>query len=199
MAEKIDLTAQLRQASNGDRDAESIVIAASFSELRKLAAFRLRRERPGHTLQPTALVNEAYLRLFGSAPIAWQSRAHFFAIASRQMRFILVDYARKRGSGPSLTVTLEGLMAEDSLRMSASFDENIVALHEALSEFERIDPRAARAVELRFFGGLTLKEVAYLQEVDVATVKRDWGFAKSWLYNHLYSPLSSQESGPNSG
>jgi DNA-directed RNA polymerase specialized sigma24 family protein len=82
--------------------------------------------------------------------------------------------------------------------MSASFDEDIVALHEALSSFELIDPRAARAVELRFFGGLTLKEVAHLQDVDVATVKRDWVFAKSWLYDHLYSPLSSQESGPRS-
>jgi RNA polymerase sigma factor (TIGR02999 family) len=179
------LTLLLQQVGGGDKEAVEKLISIVYPELRRIAANRLRSERSGHTLQPTALVNEVYLRLFGSEPIAWQNRAHFFAVVAKQMRFILVDHARRRNKDGAFALTLEGHEGADLWRLALQTDEEMIALDEALQQLEAIDARAAQGVELRFFGGLTLQEAAEVQRVDVATVKRDWIFARSWLYKRL--------------
>ncbi|MGH9429150.1 MAG: ECF-type sigma factor [Terriglobia bacterium] len=186
---KTNLTLLLQQASRGDREAVNDLIAVVYPELRRIAASRLRGERPNHTLQPTELVNEVYLRLFGDANIEWQNRAHFFAIAAKHMRFILVEHARRKGHAgePHFTVTLDGESGPDAMGLAVQTEEDFIALDEAMRTFETIDARAALGVELRFFGGLTQHEIAEIQKIDVATVKRDWTFAKSWLYSRLRS------------
>ena len=152
-----------------------------YAELRRLAASYLRRERPGHTLQPTALVHEAYVRLIDQRQIDWSNRAQFMGLAAVMMRRILVNHARdrvadKRGGGAEhvpLTLAGEGIGA---------FEVNLLDLHEALNELGETDPRKAHIVELKFFGGLTTEEIAETIGVSVATVERDWKFARAWLY-----------------
>jgi len=156
-----------------------------YDELRRLAAAYLRRERPGQTLQPTALVHEAYLRLLKDKPGRWQNRAHFCAIAAHSMRQILIERARARGAlkrgGVQARVTLdEGLLAGGS---PGGID--LVALDEALQRLEAIDPEQARLVELRFFGGLTIEETAEAMNISAATVKRHWTVARAWLAREL--------------
>jgi RNA polymerase sigma factor (TIGR02999 family) len=189
--ESHQLTLLLHQVGGGDKEAVEKLISIVYPELRRIAANRLRSERSGHTLQPTALVNEVYLRLFGSEPIAWQNRAHFFAVVAKQMRFILVDHARRRNKDGAFALTLEGHEGADLWRLAVQTDEEMIALDEALRRLEEIDARAAQGVELRFFGGLTLQEAAEVLRVDVATVKRDWVFARSWLYKQL-GPTTAQ-------
>lgn len=155
-----------------------------YDELRRLAAAYLRRERPGQTLQPTALVHEAYLRLLKDKPGRWQNRAHFCAIAAHSMRQILIERARARGAvkrgGVQARVTLdEGLLPTQG----PSID--LVALDEALQRLEAIDPEQARLVELRFFGGLTIEETAEAMNISAATVKRHWTVARAWLAREL--------------
>jgi RNA polymerase sigma factor (TIGR02999 family) len=155
-----------------------------YQELRRLAAAYLRRERPGQTLQPTALVHEAYLRLMKDRPDRWQNRAHFCAIAAHSMRQILIERARARGAqkrgGAQPRVTLdEGLVAGGE----RSFD--LVALDDALERLAAIDPEQARLVELRFFGGLTVEETAEAMHISPATVKRHWAVARAWLAREL--------------
>ena len=155
-----------------------------YDELRRLAAAYLRRERPGQTIQPTALVHEAYLRLLKDKPDRWQNRAHFCAIAAHSMRQILIERARARGAlkrgGVQARVTLdEGLLAADSPPI------DILALDEALERLEAIDPEQARLVELRFFGGLTIEETAEAMNISAATVKRHWTIARAWLAREL--------------
>ena len=156
-----------------------------YQELRRLAASYLRRERPGQTLQPTALVHEAYLRLLKDDPARWQNRAHFCAIAAHSMRQILIERARargaqKRGGGALARVTLdEGLIA------GAAQSIDLVALDEALERLAAIDPEQARLVELRFFGGLTVEETADAMNISPATVKRHWSVARAWLAREL--------------
>jgi RNA polymerase sigma-70 factor, ECF subfamily len=153
-----------------------------------LAHFQLRQERPDHTLQSAALVNEAYVRMVGLRPPHWESRSHFFAIAAQQMRKILVDYARrhragKRG-GAEETVSLEDpsmLMAEKNRNK----DVDVVALNDALNALARIDARKAQVVELRFFGGLNFDETAEVLKVSAATVARDWTTARAWLHREM--------------
>ncbi len=181
-----DITLLLQRVSRGDAGATDELVAVAYPELRRIAAQRLRRERPDHTLQPTALVNEVFVRLLGEqAAISWQNRAHFFAVMSQKMRFLLVDHARHKHRGDHVSVTLDDVTGPEALGISVQTDENLVALDEALSRLQEIDPRAAQAVELRFFGGLTIKETAEVLNVDAATVKRDWVFAKSYLYDQL--------------
>jgi RNA polymerase sigma-70 factor, ECF subfamily len=156
-----------------------------YEELRRLAAAYLRRERPGQTLQPTALVHEAYLRLMKDRPDRWQNRAHFCAIAAHSMRQILIERARARGAqkrgGAQPRVTLdEGLVAAGE---SPSID--LVALDDALTRLEGVDPDQARLVELRFFGGLTIEETAEAMNISPATVKRHWTVARAWLAREL--------------
>lgn len=152
-----------------------------YAELRRLAASYLRRERPGHTLQPTALVHEAYVRLIDQRQIDWSNRAQFMGLAAVMMRRILVNHARdrvadKRGGGAEhvpLTLAGEGI---------GTFEVNILDLHDALTDLGESDPRKAQIVELKFFGGLTTEEIAETLGVSVATVERDWKFARAWLY-----------------
>jgi len=157
-----------------------------YPELKRLAAGIFRGERPGHTLQPTALVNEAYLRVFGSNTIDWRDRAHFFAVMARQIRRILVDHGRstraaKRGAG------VARLNIDEIGDVGVLVNEDIVALDEALAVFEKEEPRAARVVELRYFGGLTESEVGEVLGVSMPTVSRDWQYARTWLFARLRS------------
>jgi RNA polymerase sigma-70 factor (ECF subfamily) len=154
------------------------------SELRRLARRYMGRERPGHTLQATALVNEAYLRLVAVNRVRWQNRAHFFAMAARVMRRILVDSARARGNdrrgGSARKVSFD-----DALLVANEPQQDLVALDEALTALEAVYPRKSQVVELRFFGGLSLEETAEALQVSTNTVKRDWRFAKLWLLQEL--------------
>jgi RNA polymerase sigma-70 factor (ECF subfamily) len=169
---------------NGDRAAFDRLVPLVSHELRQLAGKYLRREREGHTLQPTALVNEAYLRLVDLNRIQWQDRAHFFAMAARTMRRILVDHARardndKRGGGA------QRVPLELALEISLTPERHLVELDEALQRLEAVHQRKAQVVELRFFIGLSLEETAEALHISVDTVKRDWRFAKLWLLRDL--------------
>ncbi|HBY61761.1 MAG TPA: RNA polymerase subunit sigma-70, partial [Solibacterales bacterium] len=153
----------------------------------ELASSIMKQERGNHTLQPTALVHEAYVRLFGGGDVAWQSRSHFFAVAARQMRRILVDHARavqaeKRG-GEAVRLSLD----DANQAGAVAFDEDVLAVDEALSRLEQIDARAAKVVEFRYFGGLTEPETAEALGIGISTMKRDWDFARSWLFDQLVS------------
>lgn len=178
-----EVTRLLRRLRTGDQEAAGQVIAAVYGDLRRMAARAMRRERPGHTLQPTALVHEAFLKLAGNARVEWRDRAHFFGVAARLMREILVDSARKRdalkrGSGARITL-------DDSLLVSQDRLGDIVAMDEVLKRLEALDPRQGRIVELRFFGGLNVEEVAEILEISTPTVKREWQSAKAWLHREL--------------
>jgi len=168
----------------GDPGVAEELITLVYQELRQLARRHLRRERVNHTLQTTALVHEVFLRLFGKQKIEWQDRNHFFVMVAQEMRRVLVDYARKARSakrgGAAITVSFDETAELPSMR-----DQNLVALDDALCTLEQLYPRAGRVVELRFFGGLTEKEVAVLLGASLITVKRDWRFAKAWLFKQL--------------
>ena len=177
-----DVTRLLRQLRSGDQDAAGKLISAVYSELRQVAARAMRHERPGHTLQPTALVHEAFLKLTGSAGVEWRDRAHFFGVAARLMREILVDYARQKGAAKrgGIRITLDDslLIAEDRLA-------DALAIDEAVKHLEALDPRQGQIVELRFFGGLSVEEVAEVLKISTPTVKREWQSAKAWLHREL--------------
>lgn len=181
-----DVTALLRAWAGGDPSALSALVPFMEGELRRVARHHMRGERPGHTLQPTALVNEAYLRLVEVTGIQWRDRSHFLSMAARLMRRILVDMARARGSekrgGGAAVVPLD---ANDIAAPGSTPD--VIALHDALEALAHIDERKARVVELRYFGGLTVEETATVLEVSAETVMRDWTFAKAWLLRELDS------------
>ena len=169
--------------SGGDRSALDRLLPVIHDELRRVARARLRHERPGHLLQTTALVNEAYLRLVDQRQVRWQNRAHFFAIASQLMRRILVDHARRRaavtrGADPQ-PVTLVDCADPRAEQV------DLLALDEALTRLAAMDERQSRVVELRFFGGLTEQETAEVLDLSVRTVRREWTMAKAWLYRQL--------------
>jgi RNA polymerase sigma-70 factor, ECF subfamily len=180
-----DITGLLTKWRKGDEQARDALFAAVYPQLRQIAARFLQRERPDHTLEPGAVVNELYLRIFGGQPIAYKDRAHFFAVAAETMRRILIDYARarvadKRG-GEQRRVPLS-----DDVGPSAALPiEQLLDLDTFLSELEQADPRAARVVELRFFGGLREEDVAEVLQISVITVKRDWKAARAWLAARL--------------
>jgi RNA polymerase sigma-70 factor, ECF subfamily len=183
--ESNQITLWLAQWQEGDASARDRVLVAVNEPLRQMAARLFRRERVDHTLEPNALVNELYLRLFRNRPPSYRDRAHFFALAAQTMRCILIDYARaeatnKRG-GRKQRVSLS---AVDGW-MPGEDPEDLLALDLALSKFAELDSRAARVVELRFFGGLQEDEVAEILNVSVITVKRDWKAARAWLGSHL--------------
>jgi RNA polymerase sigma factor (TIGR02999 family) len=168
----------------GDRKALDALVPLVYKELRRLAHFQLRDERPGHTLQSAALVNEAYVRLVGLDTPQWESRAHFFAIAAQVMRQILVDYARRHGSAKRGGSVCK-LSLDDAMVVSQRKALDVVALDDALKELAKIDERQSRVVELRFFGGLTLEEIAAALDLGPATVQRDWTSARAWLYRQI--------------
>jgi RNA polymerase sigma-70 factor, ECF subfamily len=175
-----DLTGMLRRLRAGDAETAARVAERIYPALRNLAQARLGRERPGHILQPTALVNEAYLRLLAHRDHNWRSRAHFFAAAATTMRRILIDYARKRQ--PRVMATLEDAAAAHPAP-EASID--VLALDEALTELARVAPRQARVVELRYFVGLTIPEVAEVLGLSPRTVDTEWLAARRWLHRRL--------------
>lgn len=169
---------------DGDRQALDALLPLVYKELRRLAHFQLRDERPDHTLQSAALVHEAYVRLVGMNVPQWESRTHFFAIAAQLMRQILVDYARRhRASKRGGSVCK--LSLEDATIVSREKDVDVVALDEALQELAKIDARQSRVVELRFFGGLSLEEISSALEIGPATVQRDWTAARAWLHREI--------------
>src|SRR5262245_796888 len=180
------VTELLVQWSHGDDAALAELTQLVYDELRRVAHHHLSRQRPDHTLQTTALVNEAYLRLADQTNPRWQNRAHFFAVAARAMRQILVSYARsqqaqKRGGG-AFKVDVN-----DVALVSPEESREIVELHEALEQLSALDPRKAQIVELKYFGGLNYDEIAEVLKISRITVRRDWEFAKVWLYTELRS------------
>jgi RNA polymerase sigma-70 factor, ECF subfamily len=183
MAER-PVTALLAEWRQGDPEAGKELLVRMQPELRRIAAAYMRKERPGQTLQATALVNELYIRLMGGATVEWQDRAHFLAVAAQQLRRILVDRAReklahKRGGGADMTTLTE------AAAHAPPFDERLLDLHTALNELASMDARAAQVIELRYFGGLTEKEAAEVLGISVATLKRDWEAGRAWLVSRL--------------
>lgn len=179
-----EVTQLLLAWRNGDEQAFDKLLPLVHDELRRLAGHYMRRERPGHTLQTSALVNEVYLRLVGHGEIAWQNRAHFFGIAAQAMRQVLVDYARRRNfqkrGGQAEHVSLD-----EAATLAAGRAAEVVALDEALQSLARFDQRKSRVVELRYFGGLSVEETAEVLGVSVPTVMRDWNAAKLWLRREM--------------
>ncbi len=177
-----DVTALLLEWREGDRKALDRLLPLVYGELRRLAASYLKQERPDHTLQPTALVHEAYLRLTRQRDVVWQNRAHFFGIAAQMMRRILVDHARKRQAAKRDAAAWR--IATD-VSDAADRAPELLALDAALSNLEALDPQQAKVVELRFFAGLTVEETAEVAGISEATVKRDWRTAKAWLRREI--------------
>jgi RNA polymerase sigma factor (TIGR02999 family) len=187
-----DLTGLLIEWRQGDEAALDKLTPLVYDEIRRIAHRYLQRERVGHTLQTTALVNEAYIRLAGSQNVAWQNRSHFFAVTAQVMRHILIDHARRRNyvkhGGEARQVAFEEAVAgPDATLMSQPRAAELLALDEALDELAKLDPRKSRVVELRYFGGLSLDETAEVLEVSQMTVRRDWRAAKAWLYKRVMS------------
>jgi RNA polymerase sigma factor (TIGR02999 family) len=179
-----EITQLLRAWSEGREGAPERLMPLVYDELHRLARQHMARERPGHTLQPTALIHEAYLRLIDASNVNWQDRAHFFAMCAQLMRRILVDWARAQGS-LKRGGDLKAVQLEEALVVSPEAEVDLVGLDHALKTLETVDPRKSRVVELRFFGGLTVEETAAALDVSVETVMRDWRLAKSWLRREL--------------
>jgi RNA polymerase sigma factor (TIGR02999 family) len=178
------VTRLLVELRSGNPEAEAKLIPMVHERLHRLAASYMRRERPDHTLQATALVNEAYLRLVSQKGTGWQDRAHFFGIAARLMRRILVDHARARQAGKR-GGRVEKLSLDEALDFSPARSRELIELDDALESLGRLDPQQARVVELRFFGGLTVEETAEVLGISPRTVKRDWRVARAWLHGEL--------------
>jgi RNA polymerase sigma factor (TIGR02999 family) len=179
-----DVTQLLLAWGNGNQAARDQLMSVVYDELHRMARRYMRREAPGHTLQTSALLNEAFLRLVDQNNVQWQNRAHFFGIAAQMMRRILVDHARsrnyaKRGAGAQAITLDEGLIVSDER------SAEVVAVHEALEELSKIDTRKGQIVELRFFGGLSIEETANVLGVSPGTVMRDWTLAKAWLRREM--------------
>jgi len=183
-SDQLTITQLLIDWSHGDEQALDQLTPLVYDELRKMARTYLRRERSDHTLQATALVHEAYLRLIDQHSVSWQNRAHFFGIASQMMRRILVNHAlaraaEKRGGGA------EKLSLDETVSFPNQREIDLIALDEALKELERLDPQQTRVVELRFFGGLSIEETAEALRISPATIKREWATARLWLRRQL--------------
>ncbi len=178
-----EVSGLLRAWSGGDRDALDRLTPIVYAELHRLARRYMRGERPGHSLQATALVNEAYMRLVDYKGMHWQNRAHFFAVSAQLMRRILVEHARrhnlKRGGG------VPHIALDDALMVGADRDADLMSLDEAMNTLAQFDARKAQVVEMRFFGGLSVDETAEVLKVSPVTVMRDWSTAKAWLYREL--------------
>jgi RNA polymerase sigma factor (TIGR02999 family) len=180
----LSVTALLSELREGNLAARDALVMKVYPELRRIAAHYLRQERVDHTLQRTGLVHEMYVRLFGDDAEAWQNRAHFFAAVARAMRHILVDYARARRAKKRPGHRLAVPLSDVDLSAAAPGDD-LVALDEALSRLERVDARASRVVELRYFTGLSEREAAAALGIGLSTLKRDWNFARAWLLDQL--------------
>ncbi|MCC7236173.1 MAG: sigma-70 family RNA polymerase sigma factor [Bryobacterales bacterium] len=187
-----EVTRLLRNWSGGDENALDQLTPVVYDELRRLAASYMRRERQDHTLQSTALVNEAYLKLVDQKNVVWQNRAHFFGIAAQMIRRILVDHARahkaeKRGGGAGV------LSLDEAIGVPEKRDVEILALNDALTRLTEMDPKQGRIVELRFFTGLSIEETAEVVGVSPATVKREWAAARAWLFREISRKPEGEE------
>jgi RNA polymerase sigma factor (TIGR02999 family) len=178
------ITQLLARWSSGDPEAAERVLPLVYDELRRIAARQLRREREAHTLQATAIVHEAYLRLVGQPGLEWPSRAHFFAFSAHMIRRILVDYARRRNRAKRGGLC-EKITLVEAADLALENNPDLVALDEALSALEKVDPRKATVVELKFFAGLTLEEIATQLGISTETVSREWRRARAWLFSAL--------------
>lgn len=184
-----DLTGLLVEWREGDKAALNRLVPLVYDELRRIAHRYVHCERDGHTLQTSALVNEAYLRLAGQQSVNWQNRSHFFAVTAQVMRHILIDYARRRryvkhgGQAQQVSIT-------DVAGMSLQRAAELIALEEALDELAKLDQRKSRVVELRYFGGFSLEETAEVLKISLMTVRRDWRAAKAWLYRRMKDELN---------
>lgn len=179
-----NITQLLNDYSEGNKQLLVEILPLVYNELRRISSRYLREEHRNHTFQTTELVHEAYLKLIGNENISWESRAHFFGIAARSMRQILVDYARKRnaikrGSGD------KKLSLDEAATITAESDDQILLLDNALNKLEALDERSGKIVEMRFFTGLTIEETAQALNISESTAKRDWNFAKAWLYREI--------------
>jgi RNA polymerase sigma-70 factor (ECF subfamily) len=174
----------LKDWSGGKAESADVLLSLVYDELRRIARQYLRKERSDHTLQPTALVHEAYLKLIDISDVSWQDRAHFFAVASNVMRHILVDHARARATdkrgGEAQRIALE-----DAVKLSDERDIDLLALDEAMKQLAGFDEQQSKIVELRFFGGLTIEETAHVLAISPATIKREWTMAKAWLFKRM--------------
>ena len=179
-----DVTALLLAWGQGDEEALQELVPLVHSRLRQAARWQMARERPGHTLQTTALIHETYLRLVDLRRVKWQNRAHFLAICAQLMRRVLIDYARSRGY-QKRRGAMPHVDLDEAAQVGAQPDFNLVALDEALDRLAQVDARKGRVVELRFFGGLDVKETAEVLKVSADTVMRDWSLAKVWLLREL--------------
>lgn len=180
-----EVTALLNEINSGAASAPERLLPLVYDELRKLAKSYMQKERPEHTLQATALVHDAYIRLVDWENVSWQNRAHFFSVAAQVMRNILVDHAlkkktQKRDFGQRIELT-------ENVSFSGQRDVDVIELNEALEALSDFEPQQAKIVELRFFGGLSIEETAHVLDISAATVKREWSIAKTWLYRRLKS------------
>ncbi|HEU0251746.1 MAG TPA: sigma-70 family RNA polymerase sigma factor [Pyrinomonadaceae bacterium] len=183
-----DLTEMLLEWREGDKAALNRLMPLVYDEIRRIAHRYVQRERDGHTLQTSALVNEAYLRLAGQQSVDWQNRAHFFGVTAQVMRHILIDHARRRRyvkHGGEVRV----IPISEAAEMSMQRASELIALDEALEELSKLDQRKSRVVELRYFGGLSLEETAEVLQISLMTVRRDWRAAKAWLYKAMKDEL----------
>ena len=186
-----DVTQLLKQWRQGDRDALERLMPLVYEELRRIAGHYLKGERQGHTLESTALVHEAFLRLIGQRNVQWQNRAHFFGIASQMMRRILVDHARKRQAAKR-DGALVRLSVAERLVPAAEREPELLALDQAIDALAALDPDQSRLVELRYFGGLTIEETAEVMGISPATVKREWATARLWLKREIRKGASAE-------
>lgn len=178
-----EVTGILARISTGDSGAKEELVAEVYAELRRLAAGYMKNERPGHTLQPTALVHEAYARMLGAQSPNYSGRVHFFAVASQVMRRVLVDHARKRSAekrGAGLLITLD-----ERVDAVTNVDKDVLLVNDALGDLAQLDARAATVVEMKFFGGMTETEIGEALGVHAATARKDWAFARAWLFQRL--------------
>lgn len=179
-----EITQLLQSWSDGNQEALDSLVPLVHAELHRLARHYMSGERPGHSLQTTELIDEAYVRLIDWKNVRWQNRAHFFGVAAQMMRRILVDFARARASakkgGGAQYVSLS-----EAMTISPERGEDLIALDDALQSLSELDPRKSRIVELRFFGGLSVEETAEVLQISTRTVMRDWGLAQAWLYREL--------------
>jgi RNA polymerase sigma factor (TIGR02999 family) len=183
--EESEITALLDRWRAGDAEAANQLAELVYGDLHRLAAREMRRERGEHTLQTTAVLHEAYLRIFRPGPVEWKDRAHFFAVAAQQLRRVLVDHARRSKSEKRGGNAVKFSLLDSDVAAPVGLDARLLALNEVLTRLEGLDPRAAKVVELRYFGGLTEAEAADVLGISVPTLKRDWDFAKTWLAAQL--------------
>jgi RNA polymerase sigma-70 factor, ECF subfamily len=186
-----DVTLLLRAMKNGDERAAEQLLPLVYKELHRLAKAYMRRERSDHTLQPTALINEAYLRL-ARENVDWQSRQHFIGFAANVMRHLLVDHARAHNA-ERRAGDLDRVELEEGFMMSRERSKEVIALHDALSTLEGVDPRQSKVVELRYFGGFSVEEIGEILEMSPRSVKRHWALARIWLFKHMAAPHADME------